>query len=182
MRRTMPIPDTITVHVPFRIVKRGGRKEMVLPPRATTRARIDGTLVKALARAFRWKRMLDSGTFTSVTEIAEHEKLSFTYISRVVRLSLLAPDIVDAIMAGHQPPTMMLANLLEGVPVDWQIQRALWLADASLPGQSWPRHGRPTNPSGADSGVQTQLSEGRVMENEPFYAIVSRPCPTVCPT
>ena len=136
MIRTMPIPDTITVHVPFRIVKRGGRKEMVLPPSATAQAKIDGTLVKALARTFRWKRMLDSGTFTSVTEIAAHEKLSFTYISRVVRLSLLAPDIVDAIMAGHQPPTMMLANLLDDVPADWQMQRALWLADASLPGQS----------------------------------------------
>ena len=136
MIRTMPIPDTITVHVPVRIVKRGGRKEMVLPPSATAQARIDGTLVKAIARAFRWKRMLDTGTFTSVTEIAAHEKLSFTYISRVVRLSLLAPDIVDAIMAGHQPPTMMLANLLDDVPADWQMQRALWLADASLPGQS----------------------------------------------
>ena len=136
MTRTKAIPETITVHVPFRIVKRGGRKEMVLPPQTTVQARIDSTLVKALARAFRWKRMLDSGTFTSVTEIAAHEKLSFTYISRVLRLSLLAPDIVDAIMAGHQPPTMMLANLLEDVPVDWQMQRALWLTDTNLPGQS----------------------------------------------
>ena len=136
MTRARPTPETITVQVPFRIVKRGGRKEMVLPPSAITTTRIDGTMVKALARAFRWKRMLDSGAFTSVTEIAAHEKLSFTYISRVVRLSLLAPDIVDAIMAGHQPPTMMLANLLEDVPVDWQVQRALWLTDANLPGQS----------------------------------------------
>ena len=80
--------------------------------------------------------MLDSGAFTSVTEIAAHEKLSFTYISRVVRLSLLAPDIVDAIMAGRQPPSMMLTNLLEDVPVEWQMQRALWLKDANLPGQS----------------------------------------------
>ena len=136
MNHARPIPDTVTVHVPFRIVKRGGRKEMVLPPSATALAKIDGTLVKALARAFRWKRMLDTGAFTSVTEIAEHEKLSFTYISRIVRLSLLAPDIVDAIMAGHQPPTMMLANLLDDVPVDWHMQRALWLTDASLPGRS----------------------------------------------
>ena len=128
--------ETVTVHVPFRIVKRGGRKEIQLQPDVPPKHRTDNALVKALARTFRWKRMLDSGTFTSVTEIAAHEKLSFTYISRVVRLSLLAPDIVDAIMAGHQPPTMMLANLLDDVPADWQMQRALWLADASLPGQS----------------------------------------------
>ena len=136
MTRATTIPETVTIHVPFRIVKRGGRTEMILPPSPTALAKIDGTLVKALARAFRWKRMLDTGAFTSVTEIAEHEKLSFTYISRIVRLSLLAPDIVDAIMAGHQPPTMMLANLLEDVPVDWQMQRALWLTDTNLPGQS----------------------------------------------
>jgi len=86
MTRAQAIPDTITVHVPFSHVKRGGRKEMVLPPQTTVRAKIDGTLVKALARAFRWKRMLDSGSFTSVTEIAAHEKLPFTYISRVLRL------------------------------------------------------------------------------------------------
>lgn len=136
MNRAKAIPDTITIHVPFRIVKRGGRKEMVLPLAATGRRNMDDTLVKALARAFRWKRMLDSGKFTSVTEIAAHEKLSFTYISRVVRLSLLAPDIVDAIMAGHQPPTMMLANLLEDVPMEWRMQRTLWLTDANLPGLS----------------------------------------------
>jgi len=53
MTRAQAIPDTITVHVPFSHVKRGGRKEMVLPPQTTVRAKIDGTLVKALARAFR---------------------------------------------------------------------------------------------------------------------------------
>lgn len=136
MTRVQAISNAITVHVPFRLVKRGGRKEMVLPRSATAVTKIDGTLVKALARAFRWKRMLDTGTFTSVTEIAAHEKLSFTYISRVVRLSLLAPDIVDSIVTGRQPPTMMLATLLADVPVDWQMQRALWLTDANLPGQS----------------------------------------------
>ena len=136
MTRTKAIPETITIHIPFRIVKRGGRKELILPPSATAVTKIDGTLVKAIARAFRWKRMLDTGKFTSVTEIAAHEKLSFTYISRVLRLSLLAPDIVDAIMAGHQPPTIMLANLLEEVPLDWNAQRALWLTDASRQGRA----------------------------------------------
>jgi hypothetical protein len=135
MIRALPISETITVNVPFRVVKRGGRKEMVLPPQTTVLAKIDGTLVKALARAFRWKRMLDSGNFNTVTEIAAREKLSFTYISRVLRLSLLAPDIVDAIMAGHQPPAMMLSNLLDDVPVDWQTQRELWLTDANLLGR-----------------------------------------------
>ncbi len=137
MTRTTIIPDTITIHVPFRIVKRGGRKEIIPPPGASTaRPRSDNTLIKALARAFRWKRMLDSGAFTSVTEIAAQEHLSFTYVSRVVRLSLLAPDIVGAILAGRQPPTMMLADLLDKVPVDWEMQRALWLTDPRKPDRS----------------------------------------------
>lgn len=131
MTRAKPVPETVTVHVPFRIVKRGGRKEMILPPdAAAARPCCDSTVIKALARAFRWKRMLDSGAFTSVTEIAARENLSFTYLSRVLRLSLLAPDIVDAIMAGHQPPTMILADLLDAVPVEWELQRVLWLTNA----------------------------------------------------
>ena len=137
MTRIQSIPDTITMHVPFQLVKRGGRKEMVVPPDASAeRPRSENTLIKALARAFRWKRMLDSGAFTSVTEIASQEHLSFTYVSRVVRLSLLAPDIVGAILAGRQPPTMMLADLLDKVPVDWEMQRALWLTDPCKPDQS----------------------------------------------
>ncbi len=99
---------------------------MVLPSQTTVRAKIDGTLVKALARAFRWKRMLDSGSFTSVTEIAAHEKLSFTYISRVLRLSTLAPDIVEAILDGDQPRSLMLAELLDEVPPCWTDQRSRW--------------------------------------------------------
>jgi hypothetical protein len=131
MNRAKTTLATITVHVPFRLVKRGGRKEMILPPEtAAARPRTDSTLIKAMARAFRWKRMLDSGAFTSITEIAAQENLSSTYISRVLRLSLLAPDIVDAIMAGHQAPTMMLADLLDAAPVEWKLQRALWLTNA----------------------------------------------------
>lgn len=127
MMNARPIPETITVHVPFRLVKRGGRKEIQLPPDAHVRRKADDTLVKALARAFRWKRMLESGEFASVTEIAAQENLSFTYMSRVLRLSLLAPDIVTAIMEGRQPQALMLADLLAEVPADWKIQRARWL-------------------------------------------------------
>lgn len=125
MTRTMPVPDTISVYVPFRFVKRGGRTEIVIPTNSTPTRKSDGTLVKALARAFRWKRLLDDGVFTSITEIAEDEKLSFTYISRVLRLSTLAPDIVEAIVDGDQPRSFMLAELLDGVPPCWTDQTCL---------------------------------------------------------
>ncbi len=89
-------PETITIHVPFRIVKRGGRKQMQMPEGAAPSRGTDNTLVKALARAFRWNRMLDSGTFMSISELAEREGIAPSYMTRVLRLTLLAPDIVEA--------------------------------------------------------------------------------------
>ena len=92
----------MTLHVPFRIVKRGGRKEMQLPEGAAQPRRTDNTLVKALARAFRWKRMLESGEFATIAELAEREGIAPSYMTRVLRLTLLAPDIVEAILDGRQ--------------------------------------------------------------------------------
>lgn len=100
MTRATPIPETVTLHVPFRIVKRGGRKEMQLPEGATQPHRADSSLVKALARAFRWKRMLESGEYATIAELAEREGIAPSYMTRVLRLTLLAPDIVEAILNG----------------------------------------------------------------------------------
>ena len=126
MTRNTSIPDTMTIHVPFRVVKRGGRKEMVLPEGAAQAPKPDNTLVKALARAFRWKRMLESGEFASISELAEKEGIAFTYMARLMRLSLLSPELVDAVMDGHQPANITLANLMDRFPADWKEQRALW--------------------------------------------------------
>lgn len=122
MTRDTPFPDTITIHVPFRVVKRGGRKEMVLPEGAAQARKPDNTLVKALARAFRWKGMLESGEFASISELAEREGIAFTYMARVLHLSLLAPDIVEAILDGRQGPEVTLARLLEPFPPEWTKQ------------------------------------------------------------
>ncbi len=123
MTRGAPVPETVTLHVPFRLVKRGGRKEMQLPDGAAQPKRTDNTLVKALARAFRWKRMLQSGEFASISELAEREGIAFTYMARLMRLSLLAPEIVDAIMDGRQPESVTLANLMDPFPLDWKEQQ-----------------------------------------------------------
>ena len=98
----------MTLHVPFRVVKRGGRKEMQLPDGAAQPRRTDSTLVKALARAFRWKRMLESGEFATIAELAEREGIAPSYMTRVLRLTLLAPDIVEAILDGQQGPEVTL--------------------------------------------------------------------------
>ncbi len=122
MTRRTPIPDTVTLHVPFRVVKRGGRKEMHLPENATQSRRTDSTLVKALARAFRWKRMLESGEFTTVAELAEREGIAPSYMTRVLRLTLLAPDIVEAILDGRQGPELTMGRLPMQFAVAWPKQ------------------------------------------------------------
>ncbi len=124
MTRPTPIPETVTIHVPFRLVKRGGRKEMVLPPSAHAR-RQDETLVRALARAFRWKRMLESGKYATIAELAKGEKTAPSYLTRVMRLTLLAPDIAEAILGGQQGSDYeaTLAGLMEPFPLEWEEQR-----------------------------------------------------------
>ena len=113
----------MTLHVPVRVVKRGGRKEMQLPDGASQPRRTDNTLVKALARAFRWKRMLESGEFATIAELAEREGIASSYMTRVLRLTLLAPDIVEAILDGKQGPEVTLARVLEPFPMDWSEQQ-----------------------------------------------------------
>ncbi len=125
MTRAKSVPETVTVHIPFRLVKRGGRKEMQMPEGATPSCRTDNTLVKALARAFRWKRMLESGEFVTIAELAEREGIAPSYVTRVLRLTLLAPDIVEAILDGRQEPEVTLAQALEPFPLEWAAQSTL---------------------------------------------------------
>ena len=122
MTSRTPIPDTVTLHVPFRVVKRGGRKEMQLPEGVKQPHRTDSTLVKALARAFRWKRMLESGEFATIAELAEHEGIAPSYMTRVLRLTLLAPEIVEAILDGKQRSELLLAQVLKPFPSIWMQQ------------------------------------------------------------
>jgi hypothetical protein len=117
-----PIPKTVTLHVPFRIVKRGGRKAMQLPDGVQPDRKAENTLVKALARAFRWKRMLESGEFATIAELAEREGIAPSYMTRILRLTLLAPDIVEAILNGKQKPEVTLPRLMDGFPEDWARQ------------------------------------------------------------
>ncbi|SLN77238.1 hypothetical protein [Roseisalinus antarcticus] len=133
MTRAKPVPKTVTVHIPFRIVKRGGRKEMQMPDGPSGHTKMDNTVVKALARAFRWKRMLESGEFTTMAELAEHEGIAFTYMARVLRLSLLSPEVVDAIMSGQHHSHISLAKLMDPFPLNWAEQETFWLSERQNP-------------------------------------------------
>ena len=92
--------------------------------------RIDNTQLKALARAFRWRRMLKTGTVATITEIAAKEKINASYVSRELRLALLAPNVVEAILDGrHREDENMLA-LLKPFPAEWNQQRHIYDAAA----------------------------------------------------
>ena len=126
--------STLTIRMPLTLRKRGGRKQVVTPDGACwgqPRPRVDNTMVKAIARAHRWKRLMESGRFASVTELAEAEKINQSYLCRVLRLTLLAPDIVEAILDGRQPSTWQPELLLNPFPGNWSEQRKALLSENS---------------------------------------------------
>jgi hypothetical protein len=119
--------NTLVVRVPMRFQRRGGRKRIVAPDGSeivpTSKPQPDGTRVKALARAWRWQRMLDDGVYASVSEIGDAENISKSYVSRILRLALLAPEIVDRILAGKTDQALMLERLEKPLPASWEEQR-----------------------------------------------------------
>ena len=116
---------TLVVRIPMRFHRRGGRKRIVAPDGSaivlSAAPPPDGTLVKALARAWRWQRMLGGGEYATLAELANAEGIRQSYVCRVLRLTLLAPDIVERILDGR--PTAGLSQLLKPFPVEWKTQR-----------------------------------------------------------
>jgi hypothetical protein len=120
--------NTLVVCIPMRFQRRGGRKRIVAPDGselAPTKPQPDGTLVKALARAWRWQRMLDEGAYATVSDIGDAENISKSYVSRILRLALLAPDLVEAILAGRTDQELPLEQLERPLPASWAEQRLL---------------------------------------------------------
>jgi hypothetical protein len=117
---------TITVRIPITLRHQGDRKQVVTPAGATpwvpTSTRVDNTMVKALARAHRWRDMLESGEHATVRDLAKVENIDEVYLGRVLRLTLLAPNIVEAILAGTQPATLELHDLLKPFAAQWGKQ------------------------------------------------------------
>lgn len=126
----------LTVRVPLAVRKERGGRKLVLTPASTTnqgRSAADTKLVKALARAFRWRRMMEAGRFATIDELATAEKINSSYVSRLLRLTLLSPDIVEAILDGRQPEGMTLLALMEPFPVEWERQETGPRSPSPLP-------------------------------------------------
>ncbi|MGE0660634.1 MAG: hypothetical protein AB7O63_14130 [Reyranellaceae bacterium] len=115
----------VTIKIPFAVRKRGGRKLVLAPdgaPMPPAAPQIDSTLVKAIARAFRWQKMLETGQYATIREIAKAEKINPSYVSRVLRLTLLAPATVEAILDGRVNGWPTLADAMAPFPVAWLKQ------------------------------------------------------------
>jgi hypothetical protein len=119
--------STLIVRIPMRFQRRGGRKRIVAPDGSeivpSLKPQSDRTLVKALGRAHRWQRMLDDSVYASVSEIGDAENISKSYVSRILRLALLAPDIVETILAGRTDQALALEQLERPLPASWEEQR-----------------------------------------------------------
>jgi hypothetical protein len=116
---------TATISIPVTFRQRGGRKQILSPAGAAPWApapRADTALVKAVVRAHRWRRMLESGDYASSAELAKAEEVNDSYLSRILRLTLIAPDIIEAILTGRQPTTLQLDDLLKPLPAAWSGQ------------------------------------------------------------
>jgi hypothetical protein len=121
----------MVVRIPISLRRQGGRKQVVTPanvaPWSPPPPRVDNTIIKALARAHRWRSMLESKLFASLRDLAKAEKINEAYLGRILRLTLLSPSIAEAILSGKQPDGLELAMLLKPFPIDWKEQEALFL-------------------------------------------------------
>jgi hypothetical protein len=127
--------DILTIRIPIRLQRRGGRKLITTPEGAgvpTPKPRRDETLVRALVRAHRWRRRIASGQAQSITDLAEQEGVTDAYVCRLLPLTCLAPDIVEAILDGRQPQRLRLAEMLGNGPLAWEEQRHAWSSPGPL--------------------------------------------------
>jgi hypothetical protein len=127
--------------VPMKLKMRGGNTVMVLPDgtRVVERreATLDNAMVKVIARAFRWQRLLQDGAFCSIGELARSEKINPSYVSRVLRLAFLSPAVIEKILEGKQPAHLTLTDLMTPFPADWTLQERIFLGRVGTdsPGQ-----------------------------------------------
>jgi hypothetical protein len=140
--RTSQEVETLTIRIPIQLRRRGGRKLIVTPEgtvRATPKPRRDDTLIKALVRAHRWRRQIESGRARSITDLAEQEGVTDAYVCRLLPLTCLAPDIMEAILDGRQPKGLRLAEVLGSGPYVWSAQRETWgFINSHRPSQTQP--------------------------------------------
>ena len=125
------------------------------------RPRVENAMVKALARAFRWRKMLDDGVHATLEDLARAKGVNGTYVSRILRLTLLAPELVEAILDGPQPEELQLDDLLTSFPLEWEGQRVSFRGPTPYPARSASRTDRRlSTPASRFSMISSASSSG----------------------
>ncbi len=122
----MPEPDNtppavFEVFIPMKLTRRSGRKLIVMP--GANAAKVKNPLVQAIVQAYRWQQVLDQGKSDSIKALAAQEGVDYTYATKIARLMLLAPDIIEMILTDKAPRGLVLAECLRPFPLDWRLQR-----------------------------------------------------------
>ena len=119
--------EALLIRIPIKLKKRGGRKELIvregLSGTRLSKSPTQKPLITALARALHCQALLDGGKYASIADLSEALGLDRSYVSRITRLALLAPDIVEAIVQGREPSGLSLERLVKGMPMAWEKQR-----------------------------------------------------------
>lgn len=122
--------DAIVVRIPVRFYRRNGRQMVLTQAGPADNGRENGqrndALVTAIAKAYRWQEQLESGEYAGLEELAAANGVDRTYVGRILRLTSLAPDIVEAILEGNEPEGISLRRLLRGFSPNWEEQRSRW--------------------------------------------------------
>ena len=128
---TLTGTGNLQIHIPMHIRRMRGRK-MIFAPEALDGDVPDGpsdvqaAVVQALGRAFSWAEAIESGEFRSISDLARTLDVDNSYVARILKLTTLAPDIIEAILHGEEPSGLSLAQLIRTFPMDWERQRALF--------------------------------------------------------
>jgi hypothetical protein len=129
MKATLDQPQTMTIHVPMKFSLRGRKTVISAFARTTPPTKTDDALIKALARAHSWRLEIESGEYASITELAKTKRVNESYACRLLRLTLLAPSIVAAILNGRQDPDLTLKRLTKPFPIRWDLQLSAFKGD-----------------------------------------------------
>ncbi|MBN1341561.1 MAG: hypothetical protein JXQ73_02725 [Phycisphaerae bacterium] len=129
--------EAVVVRIPARFRRRNGRQMILLnseePIEPKREREANQTLVEAIAKAYRWQEQIESGEYVGAEDLAQDIGVDRTYVARMLRLTSLAPDIVEAIIRGDEPEGISLEKLRKGLPVGWKEQRKVWRRPPASP-------------------------------------------------
>ncbi len=128
---TLTGTGNLRIHIPMHIRRMRGRKRIFAPQALDggvpdSPSEVQGAVVQALARAFSWLDAIESGVVSSVADLAKALDMDNSYVVRILKLTTLAPDIIEAILNGEEPSGLSLARLIRTFPMDWEKQRVLF--------------------------------------------------------